>query len=241
MRHFPLPIHAAVVAATVVAGLASYQGVDKLVLARGGSQYGTGSEPGHEPSSPTTTTLQTSTTSPASTTGHLEPTSSTSSTVPEGAGPITSTTLSTPTTEKHEPGSTPPTTTYKEPGPITSTTVKHEPTPSTTTPAPPTVEVLSLKCGTVVLTDGHGGASCAWSPSTAANFYKYVVTRELVGTPNQIVFTTQDRTHNHFGDTTLTAGSQYSYIVWAYDAAGNLIGRSGPLHVNCCDGTVVST
>ena len=56
MRHFRPPIHAAIVAATVVAGLASYQGVDKLVLARGGSQYGTASEPGHEPSASTTST-----------------------------------------------------------------------------------------------------------------------------------------------------------------------------------------
>jgi len=92
-----------------------------------------------------------------------------------------------------------------------------------------------------VLPDGRAGASCAWSPSTAPNFSMYVVTRELVGTPRQIVFTTQDVTHNHFGDLGLTPGSQYSYIAEALDAAGNVIGQSAPLHVNCCDGTVVST
>jgi hypothetical protein len=45
MRHFPPPIPAAVVAVTLVAGLASYQGVDKLVLAKGGPTYGTTGEP----------------------------------------------------------------------------------------------------------------------------------------------------------------------------------------------------
>src|SRR5207302_5125828 len=102
MRHFRPPIHAAIVAVTVVAGLASYQGVDKLVLARGGSQYGTASEPGHEPSSTvphTSTTVHTSTTEHTSTTLHTsttEPYSPTSSTVPN-----TSTTLHTSTTEHH--------------------------------------------------------------------------------------------------------------------------------------------
>ena len=239
MRHFP-PIHAAVVAVTVVAGLASYQGVDKLVLARGGSQYGTASEPGHESSS-TSTTVHHEKTSTTSTTVHHEATPSTTSTLPHDAGSSTSTTIHHgPTT----PPTTPPTTTHKEPGPptsTTSTTVHHEPTPSTTTPVAPTIELLTVKCGTVVLPDGRAGASCGWSQSTAPNFFMYVVTRELVGTPRQTVFTSQDRTRNHFGDTTLTPGSQYSYIVEVYDAAGNLIGRGGPLHVNCCDGTVVTT
>src|SRR6266576_2407070 len=82
MRHFHPPIHAAVVAVTVVAGLASYQGVDKLVLARGGSQYGTTSEPGHEPSSTTSTTSHTSTTQHTSTTEHHEPTPTTTAPKP---------------------------------------------------------------------------------------------------------------------------------------------------------------
>jgi len=237
MRHFPLPIHAAVVAASVVAGLASYQGVDKLVLARGGSQYETASEPGHEPSSSTSTTVHRHETgSTTSTTSKQEPAPSTSSTAPKDPGATTSTTL------KHEPGTTPPPTTPKTPEPPSSTTVPNDPTPPTTTaPAPTGVEALTLRCGTVVLPDGRAGASCAWSQSTAPNFFEYVVTRELVGTPAQPAFTTQDRTHNHFGDTTLVPGNQYSYIVWAYDAAGNVVGRSAALHVNCCDGKVVST
>src|SRR5947208_15123877 len=92
MRHFHPPIHAAIVAATVVAGLASYQGVDKLVLARGGSQYGTAGEPGHESSSSTSVPGHHEPGTTTSTTVHHEPTSPTSSTVPHEPGPTTSTT-----------------------------------------------------------------------------------------------------------------------------------------------------
>ena len=238
MRHFPFPIHAAVVGVTVVAGLASYQGVDKLVLAKGGSQYGTPGAPGHEPPSTTSTTAKEPGKS-TSTTTHDGPTwPSTTSTLPDTPESTTSTTV------YHEPGSTPPTTTHKEPGPWTSTTLYPEPTPSTTVPAsppaPPTVEVLTLRCGTVAR-GGIAGASCAWTQVTAPDFAMYVVTRELAGTPRQTVFTSQNPTDNHFGDTTLTVGDQYSYIVEAFDAGGNVIGRSAPLLVNCCDGTIVST
>src|SRR5690349_20323942 len=103
MRHFHPPIHAAIVAATLVAGLASYQGVDKLVLARGGSQYGTASEPGHEPSSTTSTTPHTSTTQHTSTTEHHEPKPTTTSTTVHHEPTTTSTTAHTSTTEHHEP------------------------------------------------------------------------------------------------------------------------------------------
>src|SRR5947199_9669156 len=140
MRHFPPPISAAVVAGTVVAGLACYQGVDKLVLARGGSQHGTTSESGHEPSSTTSTvhiptTEHTATTEPhTSTTEHHEP------------NPTTSTTSHTSTTEHHEPKPTTSTTVHKEPPrPSTTTTVHHEPTPPPTNP-PTTVAQLSLGC-----------------------------------------------------------------------------------------------
>src|SRR5713101_5524147 len=101
MRHFHPPIHAAFVAVTVVAGLASYQGVDKLVLARGGPQYGTASEPGHDPSSSPSTTV------------HHEPPPYTST---------TPTTPSTSTTTHHEPYPSTSTTTHHEPYPATSTT-----------------------------------------------------------------------------------------------------------------------
>jgi len=192
MRHFRPPIHAAIVAVTLVAGLASYQGVDKLVLARGGHQYGTANEAGHEPASSTTTV-------------------------------------------HHEPGST------------TTTTVLHETAPSTSPttaapkpPTPPTVQTLTLKCGTVMLADGRGAASCGWSESTAPNFHLYLLTRELVGTPRQTVFTTEDRSKHSWGDIGLAQGSEYSYIIEAYDADGHLIGRGGPVHVTCCNGAVVT-
>src|SRR5690348_11850863 len=108
MRHFHPPIHAVVVAATLVAGLASYQGVDKLVLAKGGATYEPTSEPGHGPSS---STLPPHT----STTVHTEPT--TNATVPHDPAPTTPTTLHTSTTEHHEPYPSTSTTIHKEPYP----------------------------------------------------------------------------------------------------------------------------
>ena len=237
MRHFHPPIHAAVVAVTVVAGLASYQGVDKLVLARGGSQYGTAGEPGHEPSSSTSVPGHHEPGSTTSTTAaHHEPTSPTSSTVPHEPGPTTG------TTAHHEPGSTPPTTIHKEPGPTTSTTVHHEPTPPTTPPtttAPPTVAQLSFGCMSG-FTGDQGVAKCGWSQSKAPNFGHYLLTRELVGTPRQTVFETSDLGTTYYYDIGLQAGAQYSYIIEAYDTAGNLVGRGGPVHVTCCGGTATT-
>jgi hypothetical protein len=228
MRHFRPPIHAAMVAATLVAGLASYQGVDKLVLARGGHQYGTANEPGHETASSTSTTV------------HHDPGSTTSTTVHHEPAPSTSTTS---TTAKHETGSTTSTTVHHETGSSTSTTVHHEPTPTTTPPkppTPPTIQTFTLKCGTAMLADGRGAASCGWSESTAPNFHHYRLTRELVGTPRQTIFTTEDRGKHSWGDIGLTPGSEYSYIIEAYDADGHLIGRGGPVHVTCCNGAVVT-
>jgi hypothetical protein len=237
MRHFHPPIHAAIVAVTVVAGLASYQGVDKLVLARGGSQYGAASEPGHEPSSTvphTSTTVHTSTTLHTSTTEKHEPTSSTvpntSSTVPN-----TSTTLHTSTTEHH--GSTSSTV------PHTSTTEHHEPPPTTPTttappPPPPTTSVpqLSFSCMSGFTKD-TGVSRCSWSPFTGPNFGHYRLTRELVGTPRQTVFESSDQTTSYYYDYPLQAGASYSYIIEAYDTAGNLVARGGPIHLTCCGGT----
>src|SRR6266566_4378158 len=99
MRHFRPPIHAAMVAATLVAGLASYQGVDKPVLAGGGHQYGAANEPGHDT---------------ASTTAKHETGSTTSTTVHHETGSSTSTTV------HHEP-TRPPSTTTAPPTPTTTT------------------------------------------------------------------------------------------------------------------------
>jgi hypothetical protein len=233
MRHFHPPIHAAIVAVTVVAGLASYQGVDKLVLAKGGATYGTTSEPGHEPSSSTTsTTPHTSTTKPKST---------------------TSTTLHTSTTEHHETGSTTSTTGHHEPTtsttvhketrPSTSTTSSipttghHESTPTTTVPKPPTTTQtqLSLYCVSG-FTGGQGAAKCSWSQSNAPNFGHYRLTKELVGTPRQTIFESNDRGTWSYIGFPLQAGAQYSYIIEAYDTAGDLIARGGPFHLTCCGG-----
>jgi hypothetical protein len=232
MRHFHPPIHAAIVAVTVVAGLASYQGVDKLMLARSGSQYGTAGDPGHEPSSTTSTTSTTThheTGSTTTTTVHHEPTGSTSSTVPHEPGSSTSTTV------HHEP-TTPPTTRHKEPGSSTSTTIHHEPTPPpTSTPPTTTLPQLSFYCMSG-FTGGQGVAKCQWSQSTGPNFGHYRLTRELVGTPRQTIFESNDRNAWYYIDFGLQAGAQYSYIIEAYDTAGNLIARGGPFHLTCCGG-----
>jgi hypothetical protein len=227
MRHLPSPIHTAVLAVTVVAGLASYQGVDKLVLARGGSQYGTASEPGHEPSSTTSPTAHTSTTvhheptPTTNTTMHHEPTASTTSTLP------------------HEPRPTTSTTVHHEPYPPTSTTVHHEPTTTAPKPPSPTSTQLSLSCISG-FTGGQGVSKCSWSQSYAPNFGHYRLTRELVGTPRQTIFESNDRSVTYYYDIGLQAGAQYSYIIDAYDTAGNLIARGGPFHLTCCGGTATT-
>ena len=61
-----------------------------------------------------------------------------------------------------------------------------------------------------------------------------------MGTPRQTVFTSEDRGKHSWGDIGLTQGSEYSYIIEAYDADGHLIGRSAPVHVTCCNGAVVT-
>jgi hypothetical protein len=220
MRRFRPPIHLVVAAATVVGGVASFQGVDHLVLAKTERGVTAPGDAGHEPTATTSTT-----------THHDEP------------GPTTSTTV------RHEPPPTTDTTIHHEPGPTTSTTAHHEPPPTTPTtkpgeppkpPTPPGVEKMTLKCGTGMLADGRGAASCGWTESTSPRFHHYRLTRELVGTPRQTIFTTEDRGKRSYGDIGLQPGSEYSYIVEAYDAAGNLIGRGGPVHVTCCNGAVVT-
>lgn len=86
-------------------------------------------------------------------------------------------------------------------------------------------------------TKDTGVAKCSWAQSTAPNFGHYRLTRELVGTPRQTIFESSDRGVWYYYDIGLQAGAQYSYIIEAYDTAGNLIARGGPIHVTCCGGT----
>jgi hypothetical protein len=111
----------------------------------------------------------------------------------------------------------------------------HEPTSTTTAPKPPpTVAQLSLACISGFTEYQQGAAKCSWSQSTASNFGHYRLTRELVGTPRQAIFESNDRNVTSYIDVGLQAGAQYSYIIEAYDAAGNLIARGGPFHLTCC-------
>jgi len=57
-----------------------------------------------------------------------------------------------------------------------------------------------------------------------------------MGTPRQTIFTTENVTTTFYYDRGLQPGAQYSYIIEAYDATGNLIGRGGPAYVTCCGG-----
>jgi hypothetical protein len=226
---FRPPIHLAAAGAMVVAGLASYQGVDHLVLAKT-NHTDAGTEVGHEPTGSST-----------STTVHHEPTGSSTSTTLHTEPPPPSTTS---TTVHHEPtGSSTSTTIHHEPtGSSTSTTVHHEPTATTSTtkapkpPTPPSVQTLSFGCITGTPSDGIPTARCGWSKSTSTNFHHYRLTRELVGTPRATIFTTENRDTMFFYDRGLQPGAEYSYIIEAYDGAGNLIGRGGPAHVTCCNG-----
>jgi hypothetical protein len=223
-------------AAVAVAGVASYQGVDHLVLAKANRPFAGVNEPGHTGDGPGVTT---------STTVKHEPGSSTSTTVhTEVPKPPTSTTV-----KPGEPPKPPTSTTVKPgepPKPTTTTTVKKRteppaPTTSTTKPpapptAPPSGTQLSFGCVTATPSDGIPTAKCAWSKSNSPNFHHYRLTRELVGTPRQTIFETQDVNTTFYYDRGLQPGAEYSYIIEAYDAAGNLIGRGGPVHVTCCGG-----
>ena len=85
-----------------------------------------------------------------------------------------------------------------------------------------------------------GVSKCSWAQSTAPNFGHYRLTRELVGTPRQTIFESTDRSAYYYYDIGLQAGAQYSYIIEAYDTAGNLIARGGPIHLTCCGGTATT-
>ena len=244
MRQFHPPVPAAVVAITLVAGLASYQGVDKLVLAKGGATYGTDSEPGHD-SSPGNGTgtgagENHGSTSTTSTTVRHEPTSSTIPT-PGDPGATTSTTSLTTTTEHHEPGSTTSTTMHRETHPPTTPPPTTPPAtePPTTPPPTTTVALLSFGCMNGVTGD-QGWAKCGWSQSKSPSFDHYVLTRELVGTPRQVIFETTGVTNTYFIDGPLQVGAQYSYMIGAFDAAGHLLGQAGPIHLTCCPGGIAT-
>ncbi|MBV9039901.1 MAG: hypothetical protein JOZ68_02795 [Acidimicrobiia bacterium] len=234
MRRFHFPLPAAVAAVTVVAGLASYQGVDKLVLAKSGAPSATAGGSGHDssPGNGTGNGDHHASTSTTSTTVHHEPTSSTIPTPPPEPGATTSTTV------HHETGSTTPTTIHKEtPPPSTSTTVHHEPTTPPVTTAPPTTTVAPLSFGCMNgVTGDQGWAKCEWSQSKSPNFDHYVLTREVPGSSHQVIFETSDVTNTYYVDGPLAVGGQYTYWVGAFDAAGHLIGQGGPIHLTCCPG-----
>jgi hypothetical protein len=89
--------------------------------------------------------------------------------------------------------------------------------------------------------DGVPSASCTWSKSTAPGFHLYRLTREVVGTPRQEIFTTTNHDTTGYVDHGLQVGANYSYIIEAYDADGHLIGRSQPVHFTCCEGAGTTT
>src|SRR5947208_13851250 len=186
MPRFRPPIHLTVAAATVVAGLASYQGVDHLVLAKsqgpaaahepspGGDHGPQGPKPGHGTDETTSTTAH-----------HDElPPPKPTTTVP-----------ATTTTEHREKHPEPPTTVTtihrekpRDPSSTTSVTEAPKPPP----PPPDGVQTLSFYCGSGMSGD-QAAAKCRWSQSNSPSFDHYRLTRELVGTPRQTIFESTDR------------------------------------------------
>jgi len=240
------PVNIAATAAALVIGATSATAATHMVLATdthpattaeapptggtGGSEHGPGTTPTtvHRekttpPPHPTTSTTvkpTTSTTAPGSG-EHREPPST---------YPTTSTTVK--PSDHHEPY---PTTTTTRPStePHPTTTTTRPPTTATTSPTTsPTTMTLECRTGTM---DGQPTAYCWWSRSTAPNFHHYRLTRELVGTPRQEIFTTTNRDTYVYLDKGLQPGAGYSYIVETYDADGHLIARSQPFHLTCCE------
>jgi len=134
-----------------------------------------------------------------------------------------------PTTPTATPGehSTPTAVPPHEP---VSTTVPR----ATTTTAVPGPETISLNCGGGVSSGGQPGVSCAWSPSTASSFAVYRLYREVPGTNRVLIFSSYNRSVTSYGDKDVQQGTTYSYRVEVTDSAGNVIGRSAAVTVNCC-------
>jgi len=112
--------------------------------------------------------------------------------------------------------------------PVTTTVA-----PVTTTTAAPAPETLSLNCGGAMV-NGSPAVSCAWSQSSSPSFAWYRLYREVTGTNRVLIFSSDMRTKTSHGDTTVQAGTTYSYTVEATDGAGNVVGRSAPAIVPCC-------
>ena len=250
MPRLRFPVNIATTAFAIVVGVTSATAATHLVLATDSHPATTTAEappagtPGsggdHGPTTSTTVHGQHGTEPHPFTTVTTTPTPTTAPEhhEPPYTYPTTSTTAHPPTTEHHEPGATsttrPPE--HREPYP-TTTTAK----PTTTTAKPTTtVETLTLGCATG-MPDGKPTASCTWSKSTAPGFHHYRLTREVVGTPRQEIFTTTNHDTTGYVDPGLQVGANYSYIIEAYDADGHLIAHSPPFHFTCCEGAGPTT
>ncbi|HZQ84881.1 MAG TPA: hypothetical protein VFA83_08595 [Acidimicrobiales bacterium] len=246
---FPVkvPVNVAATAVALVVGATSATAAGRIVLANDSHPAATAETPppggtgGTEHGPTTSTTVKHRTTEPHPTTTTSAPATTSTTTgdrhEPPHPYPTTSTTRP---PETHEPGSTTSTTRPPEHHePTTSTTVK--PTTSTTAPttattSPTSIETLTLQCRTGTV-DGTPSGYCWWSKSTSPRFHHYRLTREIVGTPRQEIFTTTNHDTTVYLDKGLQPGANYSYIIEAYDADGHLIGRSQPVHFTCCDTT----
>ncbi|MBV9284566.1 MAG: hypothetical protein JO176_08120 [Acidimicrobiia bacterium] len=114
----------------------------------------------------------------------------------------------------------------------------HEPVtttvpPETTTTTAPAPQTLSLNCHGAMV-NGSPAVSCAWTQSTSPSFAWYRLYREAQGSNRVLLFSSDARTTTSTGDTTAQAGTTYSYVIEASDAAGNVVGKSTPVIVSCC-------
>lgn len=249
MPRFRFPVNIATTAVALVVGATSATAATHLVLATDTHPATTSAEappagtPGggnHDGPPHTSTTIRRQRTTEPHPTTTAPPSATVTSAAPHHEPPhpypypTTSTTAR--PTDHHEPGPTTSTTRPPEGTryPTTSTTAK----PTTSTTRPPTdttVQTLSFGCATG-MPDGKPTASCRWSKTTAPGFHHYRLTREVVGTPRQEIFTTTDHDVTGYVDHDLRVGANYSYIIEAYDADGRLIAHSAPFHFTCCEG-----
>lgn len=249
MPRFHFPVNIATTAIALVVGATSATAATHLVLATDTHPATTSAEappagtPGggnHDGPPHTSTTLHREhTTEPHPTTTTAPPSTTVTTTAPHHEPPYPYPTTSTTAkpTEHHEPT----TSTTRPPEhhePTTSTTAK--PTTTTRPPTDTSVQTLTFACATG-MPDGKPTASCRWSKSTAPGFHHYRLTREVVGTPRQEIFTTTDHDVTGYVDHDLQVGANYSYIIEAYDADGHLIAHSAPFHFTCCEGASTTT
>ncbi|HET9443235.1 MAG TPA: hypothetical protein VFO65_07915 [Acidimicrobiales bacterium] len=149
--------------------------------------------------------------------------------VTEAPKPTTTVAPKPPTTVVQKPV----TTAVPKPEPV-PTTAKPEPVPTTvkTTVPPAPVETLAFECRNA---SAEGPAvACSWSASTAPDWWAYRLIRKGSDGTQVKALVTEDPGVLSFTDTAIVAGVTYTYWVEAKSTSGTIIGKGGPVTVECC-------